>query len=135
MPNEYAGIETLARIGAVGDVGPHLHGGARQALMQRRIHGLGRFDQFRAENPPHGADPGGDVSRHAAHPTGRIRCRVNHCATPLFPRQLNHALRLDAKAVAGTVRDITKLRADVVLLAPGALPNDGKVIEDARTYK
>ena len=40
-----------------------------------------------------------------------------------------------ADAVAGTVRDITKLRADVVLLAPGALPNDGKVIEDARTYK
>ena len=40
-----------------------------------------------------------------------------------------------ADAVAGTVRDVTKLRADVVLVAPGALPNDGKVIEDARTYK
>jgi phenylacetate-CoA ligase len=31
------------------------------------------------------------------------------------------------------VRDVTKLRADVVLVAPGSLPNDGKVIEDART--
>ena len=33
------------------------------------------------------------------------------------------------------VRDITKLRADVVFAAPGSLPNDGKVIEDARSYK
>ncbi|MBL8326699.1 MAG: AMP-binding protein [Rubrivivax sp.] len=40
-----------------------------------------------------------------------------------------------AHAVADSVRDITKLRCDVVLLAPGSLPNDGKVIEDARTYK
>jgi phenylacetate-CoA ligase len=33
------------------------------------------------------------------------------------------------------VRDITKLRADVSLVAVGSLPNDGKVIEDARSYK
>jgi len=33
------------------------------------------------------------------------------------------------------VRDITKLRADVNLVAEGSLPNDGKVIEDARTYQ
>ena len=32
------------------------------------------------------------------------------------------------------MRDITKLRADVVLSAPGSLPNDGKVIEDLRRY-
>jgi phenylacetate-CoA ligase len=37
-------------------------------------------------------------------------------------------------AVAHSVRDITKLRADVTVLAPGSLPNDGKVIEDARSY-
>jgi len=39
-----------------------------------------------------------------------------------------------AEAVAQTVRDVTKLRSEVVLCAPGSLPNDGKVIEDARTY-
>jgi phenylacetate-CoA ligase len=39
-----------------------------------------------------------------------------------------------ATAVAVSVRDVTKLRADVVLAAPGSLPNDGKVIEDARRY-
>jgi phenylacetate-CoA ligase len=40
-----------------------------------------------------------------------------------------------AAALAGTVRDVTKLRAEVELVAPGSLPNDGKVIEDARSYK
>jgi phenylacetate-CoA ligase len=40
-----------------------------------------------------------------------------------------------AEAVAGSVRDVTKLRADVVLVAPGSLANDGKVIEDARSYR
>jgi phenylacetate-CoA ligase len=39
-----------------------------------------------------------------------------------------------ADAVAASVRDITKLRCDVQLVAPGSLPNDGKVIEDARKY-
>ena len=38
-------------------------------------------------------------------------------------------------AVEQAVRDITKLRAEIVVAAPGSLPNDGKVIEDARSYK
>jgi phenylacetate-CoA ligase len=37
-------------------------------------------------------------------------------------------------AVAQSVRDITKLRAEVELLAPGTLPNDGKLIDDRRKY-
>ncbi|MDM4766236.1 AMP-binding protein [Pelomonas sp. SE-A7] len=36
--------------------------------------------------------------------------------------------------VVEAVRDITKLRAEVQFLAPGSLPNDGRVIEDARSY-
>ena len=39
-----------------------------------------------------------------------------------------------SQSLAGSVREVTKLRAEVELLAPGALPNDGKVIEDARSY-
>ena len=39
-----------------------------------------------------------------------------------------------AQALAQTIRDITKLRSEVVLCSPGSLPNDGKVIEDARSY-
>jgi phenylacetate-CoA ligase len=40
-----------------------------------------------------------------------------------------------ADVVAASVRDVTKLRADVVFATPGSLPNDGKVIEDARKYQ
>ena len=41
---------------------------------------------------------------------------------------------LDAR-IGEAIRDVTKLRGDVQLLQPGSLPNDGKVIEDARSYK
>ncbi len=37
--------------------------------------------------------------------------------------------------ISEAIRDVTKLRGDVEVLAPGSLPNDGKVIEDARSYK
>jgi len=39
-----------------------------------------------------------------------------------------------AQLISEAVRDVTKLRADIQLVAPGSLPNDGKVIEDARSY-
>ena len=37
--------------------------------------------------------------------------------------------------IAEAIRDITKLRSEVHLVAPGSLANDGKVIEDARSYQ
>jgi phenylacetate-CoA ligase len=37
--------------------------------------------------------------------------------------------------VSEAVRDVTKLRGDVHLVAQGSLANDGKVIEDARSYQ
>jgi phenylacetate-CoA ligase len=40
-----------------------------------------------------------------------------------------------AERVAQTLRDITKLRGAVAWKRPGELPNDGKVIEDARSYR
>jgi phenylacetate-CoA ligase len=39
-----------------------------------------------------------------------------------------------ARAVADSLRDVTKLRGEVVLVAAGSQANDGKVIEDARKY-
>jgi phenylacetate-CoA ligase len=39
-----------------------------------------------------------------------------------------------ATAVAQSLQDATKLRGDVELVAPGSLPNDGKVIADERDY-
>ncbi|QEL66246.1 aerobic phenylacetate-CoA ligase [Oryzomicrobium terrae] len=52
---------------------------------------------------------------------------VVHCEVESRPEGL-------AEALVGSVRDITKLRGEVLLTTPGTLPNDGKVIEDARKY-
>jgi len=40
-----------------------------------------------------------------------------------------------ADRIAEAIRDITKLRGKVELVTPGSLPNDGKVIEDLRSYR
>ena len=40
---------------------------------------------------------------------------------------------LQAK-LAATLQDVTKLKGEVEIVAPGSLPNDGKVIADERTY-
>ena len=40
-----------------------------------------------------------------------------------------------AERIEQTIREVTKLRGDVELVVPGTLPNDGKVIEDARKYE
>ena len=47
---------------------------------------------------------------------------------------VSHLSGLDQK-ISEAIRDVTKLRGTVELVAPGSLPNDGKVIEDARSYK
>ena len=39
-----------------------------------------------------------------------------------------------ATKIGEAIRDVTKLRGEVEFLLPGSLPNDGKVIEDARSY-
>ena len=40
-----------------------------------------------------------------------------------------------ANRLQDTVREVTQLRAEIELVAPGTLPNDGLVIEDARSYR
>ena len=33
-----------------------------------------------------------------------------------------------------TLKEVTRLKGDVEIVPPGALPNDGKVIDDQRSY-
>jgi phenylacetate-CoA ligase len=40
-----------------------------------------------------------------------------------------------AQAIADSIREVCKLRGDVVFKLPGTLPNDGKVIEDLRKFE
>jgi phenylacetate-CoA ligase len=51
-----------------------------------------------------------------------------HCEVESAPAGL-------VEAVVATIRDVTKLRGEVTLRKPGELPNDGKVVEDARKYE
>lgn len=39
-----------------------------------------------------------------------------------------------ASRMAESMRDVTKLRAAVACVAPGSLPNDGKIIDDTRSF-
>ncbi|GGX83836.1 AMP-binding protein [Massilia dura] len=40
----------------------------------------------------------------------------------------------DGAAIVATLRDVTKLRGEVLFVQRGSLPNDGKVIDDRRSY-
>jgi phenylacetate-CoA ligase len=39
-----------------------------------------------------------------------------------------------ARAIEASIRAVCNLRGDVAFVAPGELPNDGKVIDDVRKY-
>ena len=52
-----------------------------------------------------------------------LRCEVRGAAAGLV------------LAITESLRNLTKLRGEVVFVRPGELPNDGKVIEDARKYE
>ncbi|NUU03497.1 phenylacetate--CoA ligase family protein [Herbaspirillum robiniae] len=65
------------------------------------------------------------VSGEMANDIMTLHCEVGDPQNPGF----------DAAAIAASLRDVTKLRGEVLLVAPGSLPNDGKVIEDARKYE
>jgi phenylacetate-CoA ligase len=41
---------------------------------------------------------------------------------------------ISADAIIASMREITKLRGEISFHAPGELANDGKVIDDTRTY-
>jgi len=60
------------------------------------------------------------------NPDGADRMTL-HCEAQVATEDLS-------AAVAGTIRDVTKLRGEVALREPGSLANDGKVIDDIRRY-
>jgi phenylacetate-CoA ligase len=63
------------------------------------------------------------VSGQMANDLMTLQCEVAGAPDPAL-----------AAAIAATIRDVTKLRGEVAFVAPGTLPEDGKLIEDARDY-
>jgi len=125
----------LVRFGT-GDLSAILAGPCPTGRTNRRIRGwLGRADQTAKVRGMfvHPGQVAEVVKRHAE--VGKARLVIEgEMADDRMTLHVEVAGSLEglAAAVANTVRDVTKLRAEVVLAAPGSLPNDGKVIEDAR---
>jgi phenylacetate-CoA ligase len=62
------------------------------------------------------------VEGEAGNDRMTLRCEVKNPSSNL------------GEAIVATIREVTQLRGEVEFVAPGSLPNDGKVIEDLRKY-
>ncbi|HRP97451.1 MAG TPA: AMP-binding protein [Rhodocyclaceae bacterium] len=128
----------LIRFGT-GDLSAVLAGTSPCGRSNMRIKGwMGRADQTTKVKGMF-VHPGQIAAVLKRHPElGRARLVVDnpdmtdrmtlHCEAA----QAGEAL---AAAVAASVRELTKLRAEVSFCAPGSLANDGKLIDDVRRYE
>ena len=130
-------VYPLIRFGT-GDLSAFLPGASPCGRTNARIKGwLGRADQTTKVKGMfvHPSQVAAVVKRHPEilrarlvvdNPGGADRMTLNVETAGAAPT---------ADAIVASIRDITKLRGDVAFRAPGELPNDGKVIDDIRTYK
>ena len=128
----------LIRFGT-GDLSAVLPGASPCGRTNIRIKGwLGRADQTTKVKGMF-VHPGQVVAVLKRHPElGRGRLVVDnpdhadrmtlHCELDRPPTGL-------AEAVAASIRELTKLRGEVVFCAPGSLANDGRIIDDIRKYE
>ncbi len=121
---------------ATGDLSAELRGRSPCGRTNMRIAGwLGRADQATKVkgmfvHPAQVAEIG---KRHPE--LGRLRLAVTRAdEQDVMTLQAECATSEDALvgAVSATLQSVTKLRGMVALVAPGSLPNDGKVIADER---
>jgi len=122
---------------ATGDLSAVLPGRSPCGRTNGRLRGwLGRADQTTKVRGMfvHPAQVAQVLARHPG--IRRARLVVEHVdgldAMTLEVEQDEDALGGDA--LVATLREVTKLRGEVRRLAPGTLPNDGKVIDDRRRY-
>jgi phenylacetate-CoA ligase len=127
----------LIRFGT-GDLSALLPGTSSCGRTNMRIKGwMGRADQTTKVKGMfvHPAQVATIVSRHpeiakarlvVANPDGNDQMTLHVEAAP--------GRAANAEAIVATIRDVTKLRGDVVFRKTGELPNDGKVIDDVRKF-
>jgi len=127
----------LIRFGT-GDLSAVLPGRSPCGRTNVRIKGwMGRADQTTKVKGMfvHPSQVAAIVARHAEIARARLVVdnpdQGDRMTLHVEPRA-GHAVPVEA--VVATIRDVTKLRGEVRLRSPGELPNDGKVIDDARTY-
>jgi phenylacetate-CoA ligase len=128
----------LIRFGT-GDLSAVLPGACRTGRTNTRIKGwLGRADQTAKVRGMfvHASQIAEVVKRHPEIARARlvVEGEMAEDRMTLFAEVAQDTEGL-AERVAGTLRDVTKLRGAVAFKRPGELANDGKVIEDARSYR
>ena len=125
---------------ATGDLSALMEGPSPCGRTNLRIKGwMGRADQTTKVRGMfvHPSQVAAVLKRHCEVSKGRLvidsvdnqdrmilRCEI--------AEQPSEALRT---AIAGSIRELCKLRAEVEFDAPGSLANDGKVIDDIRSYE
>lgn len=127
----------LVRFGT-GDLSAILPGPCPTGRTQQRIRGwLGRADQTAKVRGMfvHPGQVAEVLRRHPEARRGRLVVEGEMANDRMTLKvEADGAPAGLAERIADTIRDVTKLRGAVELLPPGSLPNDGKVIEDARKY-
>jgi phenylacetate-CoA ligase len=124
---------------ATGDMSMIIDGTSECGRTNRRIRGwMGRADQTAKVRGMfiHPEQINGVVKRHPEVLRARLIIDwVNqqdemalHCETATQSADL-------AEAIGESIRDLCKVRGDVVLIDPGSIANDGIVIEDVRKYQ
>jgi phenylacetate-CoA ligase len=122
---------------ATGDLSAILVGRCPTGRTNRRIRGwLGRADQSTKVRGMfvHPSQVAEIVRRHPQ--IARARLVVDGAmADDRMTLHVETAAAAEGlgKSVAQTIRDVTKLRGEVAVVAPGSLPVDGKLIEDRRS--
>jgi phenylacetate-CoA ligase len=121
---------------ATGDLSAVLTGRSPCGRTNMRIRGwMGRADQTTKVKGMF-VHPGQVAEVARRHPElGRVRLAVTRAAEQdamTLSAECGVPAAGLAEAVAATLQSVTKLRGEVRLVAPGSLPNDGKVISDER---
>jgi phenylacetate-CoA ligase len=129
----------LVRFGT-GDLSAVLPGTCPTGRTNTRIKGwLGRADQTAKVRGMfvHASQVAEVVKRHPEIARARlvIEGEMAEDRMTLFAEVAQDAPEGWAERVAASLREVTKLRGTVVSRRPGELPNDGRVIEDARSYR
>jgi phenylacetate-CoA ligase len=124
---------------ALGDLTAVVPGTSASGHTNVRIKGwLGRADQTaKVKGMFVRPEQIAEIARR--HPElGRLRLvvgRVGEHDTMTLKAEAAHRDDALAAALGASLRAVTKLGGGVELVAPGTLPNDGKVIDDTRSYR
>jgi len=125
---------------ATGDLSAIMPGESPCERTNKRIKGwLGRADQTTKVRGMfvHPAQVAEVLKRHPEVSKGRLIVNSqNHADVMTLRCELaGNPPEEFAAALADSIREVCKLRGGVEFVAPGSLPNDGKIIDDIRSYE